>query len=211
VNAGTGFKPPSFYALANPLVGNPDLKPERAVTVDAGVRHVLAGQQGLLDLTVFTSRFRDGIDFDPGPPPRLVNRADIRSRGAEGALTWRPTATFSLAGSLTYTDARSEPDHARMRARPRWQSGLAATWQARRTLSLRASWISVGNVPDSSVPTGDVLLDGWTRLDLAVVWQPGNRAGLTLAVDNMLDRAYEEAIGFPSPGRRVRAGLRLRF
>jgi vitamin B12 transporter len=37
VNAGEGFKLPSFFALGHPLVGNPNLLPETSRSVDAGV------------------------------------------------------------------------------------------------------------------------------------------------------------------------------
>lgn len=211
VNAGTGFKPASFYALGNPLVGNPALKPERARTLETGLRQTFAAQRGLIDLTLFESRFKDGIDFDPGPPPQLVNRAGIRSRGAEAAVTWQATRAWSLAGAATFTDARSEPGDVRMRSRPRWRGALTTAWRPQKNLSLRAAFTAVGDVPDTSVPTGDVRLGGWARLDLAAAWKIDARTELSAGLDNAFDRAYAEAAGFPSPGRRWRAGLRASF
>jgi vitamin B12 transporter len=211
INGGSGFKPPSFYALANPLVGNPALRPERARTLDAGLRRTFGDGRGLLDLSVFSTRFRDGIDFDPGPPPRLVNRDGIRSRGAEAALQWRLSEAFALGSALTYTDARSLPDEERMRSRPRWRGSLFATWQAHRDVTVRATAVAVGGVPDTSIPTGAAVLDNWARLDLAAVWRVRPGLELTLGADNALDANYEEAVGFTAPGRRLRAGLRAEF
>jgi outer membrane cobalamin receptor len=211
VNAGTAFKPPSFYAVANPLVGNAALHPERGRSLDTGLRRTFGGERGLFDLVVFTSEFRDGIDFDPGPPPRLVNRAHIRSHGAEAALAWRPDDALLLGVALTYDDARSEPDHTRLRARPRLRAGVSMTWKPRQNFSLTGSLTNVGDVPDTSVPTGDVMLASWARLDLSAAWMVHDHLSLTAAVDNALDERYEEAIGFPSPRRRLRAGLRTEF
>ena len=211
VNLGNGFKPPSFYSLANPLVGNPDLEPERSRTIDAGLRQTLPGGIGLIDLALFSSRYLDGIDFDPGPPPMLVNRKKIRSKGAELAAIIDPSDSVSLSAALTYNDARSEPGGERLRSRPKWLGRVAGTWSPIEFLTVGAAIVFVGDVPDTSVPTGDVLLNRWTRVDLHAVWKVRENLDLTLALDNAFDADYEEAVGFPSPGARFRAGIRGGF
>ncbi len=211
LNAGNAFKPPSFYALANPLVGNPDLKPERGVTVDAGIRRRIDEGRGLLDFTVFASRYKDATDFDPGPPPRIVNRNQIDCQGAEAALEWHLSAAWRVGGSLTYVDARRDPGNVRMRARPQWRGGAFVHWTPQTTLTVTGSLLAIGRVPDSSIPTGDVMLPGWARCDLAVAWRVHEQWTVTAAIDNLLDAHYEEAVGFPSPGRTVRGGLRVEF
>ena len=123
LNAGTAFKPASFYALANPLVGNPALRPERARMIDTGMRHAFAGGRALVDLTAFTSEYRDGIDFDAGPPPQLRNFSRIRARGLEAAATLRAIDTLSFNAAASYTDSQRETatgDWQRTRSRPRW-------------------------------------------------------------------------------------------
>lgn len=210
LNAGTAFKPASFYALSNPLVGDATLKPEHARMIDTGLRHAFAGGRLLLDLTVFESRIRNGVDYDP-VLGRLVNRTGIRSRGTELAATWRPLATLALAGSLTTDDARSNPGDERMRNRPRWRSGVSASWTPVTTFSCTAALTATGNVTDTAKPTGDLTLGGWTRLDLAARWSVTREFALTAALDNALDRTYAEAIGFTAPGRRLRLGLQAQF
>ncbi len=211
VNAGTAFKPPSFYGLAHPIVGNPDLAPERATTLEVGLRHALAEGRGLIDFTVFRTRTRDAVDFDPGPPPRVVNIDGLRSQGAELALLLRPSATTTVSASAAFTDARSQPDGARIRSRPRWRGGLAASWRPMPALTLTAAATFVGTVPDSSIPTGDVVLGSWMRLDLGAAWRVRERLSLTLALDNALDSDHAEVVGFTTPGARLRAGVRAEF
>src|SRR5690606_7752444 len=75
-NAGTAWKAPSFYALANPFVGNPDLEPESGSSVELGLEQSFAGD-GTLAVTVFRSRYRNLIDFVPGDVPRLENRSIV--------------------------------------------------------------------------------------------------------------------------------------
>ena len=210
-NAGTGFKAPSFFGLAHPLVGNPDLEPERGRSIDAGLRHTFASGRGLIDLSIFASELDNGVDFDPGPPPRVANIAEIRSRGAEAAAFWRVGTTLDLSGALTYTDARSQPDDTRLRSRPHWRGSLGATWRPLPALSLDARLTVVDEVPDSSIPTGDVMLPGWARVDLAAAWRIDEHWSLTVVCDNILDHHFEEVVGFSAPGRRLRAGLRFAF
>ena len=211
LNAGTAFKVPSFYAVSNPLVGNPALKPERAQTADLGLERQFAGGRGTLAFGGFASRYRDGIDFDPGPPPRLVNRNEIRSEGLEAALQFRITDTLELAAAATYGDARSEPGGGHLRGRTRAEGSLHAAWRPTARLTLDASVAAVGEVFDSSVPTGDVFLPSWRRVDLAGHYQCGRGITLIAAIQNLLNAHFEEAVGVPSPGIRFRGGLEARF
>ncbi len=210
VNAGTSFKPASFYALANPLVGDPELKPERARSLDAGLRQAFAEGRLLVDLTGFASRIRDGVDYDP-VLGRLVNRSGIHSRGAELTTTWRPCDTLAVGGTLTYTNGHSTPGRERLRCRPEWRGGVSATWTPVPTFVLEARLTASSDLPDSAKPTGARLVGGWARADLSARWSVSKHCTLTAALDNALDQRYAEAIGFTAPGRRVRVGLLSQF
>ena len=95
--------------------------------------------------------------------------------------------------------------------RPSWWGGFSLVWRpiARVTFGLRARF--VGRVYDSSIPTGRVALSSYERVDLAVSWQVREPLTIYLAVDNVLDADYQEAVGFPSVGIRLRIGLQLRW
>ncbi len=210
LNAGTSFKPASFYALASPLVGDPNLKPERARSLDAGLRRTFAGGRLLVDLTGFVTRIRDGVDYDP-VLGRLVNRNGIHSRGAELATTWRALDTLAFAGSLTYTDGHTSPGGERLRSRPEWRGGVSATWTPVPVVDLSAALTASGDMPDNSKPTGAVLVGGWARLDVAARWHVTKQFAVTAALDNALDQTYAEAVGFTAPGRRLRLGVQAQF
>ena len=60
---GNGFKLPSFFALGNPLVGNPDLIAEKARSAEAGYTHVFGNGSELI-LTAFRNRYDGLVDFD---------------------------------------------------------------------------------------------------------------------------------------------------
>jgi outer membrane cobalamin receptor len=48
-------------------------------------------------------------------------------------------------------------------------------------------------------------------VDLSAVWRLSENITLFLEIDNLLDSNYEEAIGFPAPGIRPRAGLQWQY
>ncbi len=60
---------------------------------------------------------------------------------------------------------------------------------------------------DNSVPTGDVSLPGHARAALSASYAllPGMK--VHLGIDNLFDRHYEMAVGFPAPGAVLRGGL----
>ena len=69
----------------------------------------------------------------------------------------------------------------------------------------------LGDIYDSSIPTGDLELSAYTRADIAASWQVSEQLRLDAAIDNLLDKTYFEAIGFPAMGRRARLALDWRF
>ncbi len=86
---GKAFKLPSLYALGHPLVGNPDLVPERGESYELELSQALLDGAARWSATYFDGEFRNAIDFDSGPPPMLVNRnrvdtQRIRARGTIG-------------------------------------------------------------------------------------------------------------------------------
>ena len=129
---GRASKLPSFFALASPpaLGGNPDLKPERTVGGEAGVEQALLGGRLELGAAAFLHEYRDLVDFDFDLFTH-VNRAKVRTRGAELTLRWQPHATLVVAGEATFVDAddlSGEP----LLYEPRWLGSGGVTWRAER-------------------------------------------------------------------------------
>jgi outer membrane receptor protein involved in Fe transport len=122
-SAGRASKLPSFFALASPpaLGGNPDLKPERTVGGEAGLEQALLGGRLDLGATVFLHEYRDLVDFDFDLFTH-VNRAKVRTRGAELTFRWQPHPTLSLEGEATYVDAE-ESSGEPLLYEPRWLGG----------------------------------------------------------------------------------------
>ncbi|MEA3032847.1 MAG: vitamin transporter [Sphingomonadales bacterium] len=204
--AGEGYKLPSFYALAHPLIGNPALRPERSRNLEAGVE-LARGAGDFLRLAVFRNRFRDLIDFDPATFT-TVNRDRVRASGVELEGRWRPLAALSLAGALSRLDLKSPTP---LRGRPRWQGSLRAAWQVSKPLELNAALRFNSDYFDSSIPTGLVRADGHGEADLGLRYRLSARFSLAAAVRNLTGERFEDAVGFRAPGRRLRATIAAEF
>ncbi len=210
-NWGEGFKLPSFFALGNPIVGNPNLKPETSRSTEFGLRMPIGGNGASADISLFSSVIDDAVDFDEGPPPILVNRSEITLRGLEAGITIKPSVQTDLSAQVTYVDTDIRGTKEELRNRPEWRASSALRWRPRTFLDLQFSLLYVGEVRDSSIPTGDRDLDDYLRADLVAIWRTGDKWRYMLAIDNLFDADYEEAIGFPAPGIRLRLGARASF
>ena len=78
-------------------------------------------------------------------------------------------------------------------------------------LVLSAAATYVGSSLDSSIPTGDVRLDAYTRIDVNASWQASPRLEAYVAVVNLTDVQYEEFVGNEARGILPRAGVRFNF
>lgn len=200
-----GFKLPSFYALGHPLVGNPNLRPETSRNVEAGLEWSWAGNTRLR-LSWYENRFRDLIDFDP-VLFTTVNRARVVARGIEGEASVRIGPMVVLSGALGHVVLDSATP---LRGRPEWQGSAHAVWTVTPPLELNAALRFNSSFFDSSVPTGLVRTEGHIETDLGLRYRLSKRIGLTLALRNIGDSRYQDAVGWPAPGRSLDVGLSAR-
>lgn len=210
-NWGEGFRLPSFFALGNPIVGNPNLEPETSRSTEFGIRIPIGGNGASTDISWFSSVIDNAVDLVEGPPPILVNRSEITARGFEAAITVKPSVQMDLSAQVSYVDTNIVGTDEELRNRPEWRASLIFRWRPRTFLDLQTSLFYVGEVADSSIPTGERDLDDYTRVDLVAIWRTGDKWNQVLAIDNLLDANYEEAVGFPAPGIRLRFGARASF
>jgi outer membrane receptor protein involved in Fe transport len=207
---GRGFKLPSFYALADPVVGNPRLASERSESGEIGVVQTFWRGDAFAELTLFRNEFDDLIDFDFATFS-LVNRARVITRGVELALGARLSPRWAISVNGTHVRYDLDPGPDRLRGRPEWRGAAIMRWRPHPRLHVTLSGMAVGSVPDESLPTGPIKLDPWARADLTLRWQALDPLELELHIENLLDSEYQEIVGFDGPGFSARVGARVRF
>ena len=108
------MKEPTILQSFSPspsFLGNPDLEPERATTVDAGIEQRLFGQRLKMEAVWFNGRYRN-ISFDAHdelhavPVAAFQHRLDQSARGAELPVEAAPAAAMRIRGGYTLTISR---------------------------------------------------------------------------------------------------------
>jgi vitamin B12 transporter len=229
---GTAFKEPSFFEnyATGYVTGNPDLRPERSTSWDAGMEQGVWGGRVVVAATWFAQRFRNLIQFTFSPPaptaPNYYNVAAASASGLELEARASLGAGFALTADYTYThtvaddsgyDGAAFAQGQRLLRRPTNAASVAASRVARwGSASVSAYW--VGDRLDenfTTYPATRVTLPAYLRLDAAgeVILERGSGArpgvAATLKVENLLDARYEQVLNFPSRRRAVYAGVRL--
>ena len=212
---GSGFKSPSLYQLFAPAtsfgpVGNPLLRPERALGWDAGLEQSLAGGRALLSATWFESTFRDLVDFDFAAGYVNVGRA--RTRGLEISAEVRPGGGSRFGAAYTLLSARDLGAGTELLRRPRDKFSAEAGLRLFSRFDLAADVLWVGRRLDrdfSTFPYPTVSLPGYCLLDAVLTTAIGPRFEVFARIDNILNVQYQTVWGYGSPGLTLRTGFRL--
>lgn len=228
----TAYNAPAFFQLLDTkfTVGNPALTPESSRNVEVGASQTLPRGLATLSATYFDQSFDELIEFVPGGPPSFMgtygNLRGATSRGLELELRAAPHRGWSGSASATWLRAvvselasgykGSAKVGDELLRRPRKSGHLSLWFTAGDGASAVLSARHVGKRPDldfRTFPSNRVILPGVTVADLAGSF-PLFRNGrapmaLTLRVDNIFDKEYQEVFNFDAPGRRFLVGGRV--
>ncbi|MBV9436183.1 MAG: TonB-dependent receptor [Acidobacteria bacterium] len=227
---GQGIKEPSldesFGTASFFIIPNPKLRPERNQTIETGFVQNFLKDRYSLSGTYYHNLFRDQITstFDPTTfISQFINLNRSLAHGAEIEFHGRPANRVSLDAAYTYTSSQilqsplatdplvaagqpllRRPKHAGSATvnylSTRWGANLSAVGIGRRTDS-----DFLGLTPHVDHAAGYVRADvsGWYELQRHVT--------AFVSVENLLNKRYEEAAGFPALKANFRASLRFRF
>lgn len=236
-HAGNGYRSPAPFERFGSSIfngvfsgfGDPRLRPERSIAVDAGIDQRLARDRVQLSATYFYTRLQEVIVFDssgfitPETDPfgrfgGYCNSGGGLARGLELAANSKPYRTLDLSASYTFTNAvnrvpSSVPGFLRTFVQPRHTFTLFAAQQVTRRLDLIFDMFAYGSYffPFSSRAfkfSGPVKSD----LGLSYTVPMSDRISMRFygKVENIFDREYFES-GFRIPGTIFTGGMGLRF
>ena len=228
VAAGTGIRPPGAFEIA--FTDNPALKPERTRSFDVGVEQALAAGRVVVEATAFFNRYDDlivsvGQSFQDASQFRTDNLDNSLARGVELAASARTAQGFKARATYTWLDPEVlELDAANGQAkagfevgdpllrRPRHQGSVELSFTQPR-FSVFTSVGARGRILDidPSFGTFGGLFDNpsYAVVNIGGSVQAVTGLELVARIQNLFDRNYEEALGFPALGRSFTAGVRV--
>ncbi len=200
-NAGTAFRSPSANDLYG-FGGNPDFKPEKSRSFEIGLRQGLGDGQRV-ELNLFHTRIRDLIESDPTTfVTQQIERARIR--GVEFGYRLS-TGPLSLSLDYTWQDAENLDQDSSLARRAENKLNASLGYDSGRWWT-RADLTAETARRDSRF-SGKVLA-AYKVLDLAAGYRLDKDWEAELRVNNLFDKYYELAGGYPAQGRLVLLGLR---
>jgi len=231
---GNAFREPSFFENFSTgfVAGNPALRPERSLSVDAGVDREFAGGRASASVTAFAQRFRDMIDYTGGTAAcgfSYCNVAEATSRGLE--LEGSARLSGHVYGTLGATFLRTRV------VEPGFDSSSAGLYREGETLirrpsrtatagieyrgqplSLGARVLAVGERADrdfTGFPASPVILTAYQRIDVTAEYVvrdgAGRRSALNARVENATNTSYQSIYNFLTPRRTITLGVRSSF
>jgi outer membrane receptor protein involved in Fe transport len=230
---GTGIRPPDGFELA--FTNNPNLKPERSISFDAGAEQRFFASRAVLDLTYFFNRFEDQIVTLGGSLSQLsaytsANLKNSRAQGLEMSFKIRPLQSFELGGQYTFLDSSvlaldgtaqaSTPFQVGqpLLRRPRHSGSYNLTWKYKR-LTLNTNAYIRGATLDVEPSYGLSACSfglpcffnnpGYTRIDAGASYRLPHGVEIYGRMNNVLNQRYEETFGYPGLLLNFMAGMRF--
>ncbi|MBV8195819.1 MAG: TonB-dependent receptor [Candidatus Dormibacteraeota bacterium] len=219
---GTGFKAPTLSELYQSFpvfffYANPNLKPESSTGWDAGIEQALVPNVLRLGVTYYYNRIHDLITGVPDPAVPFAetygNVGRATTDGIESFIAYQPLRTLTLRIDYTYTEAEDDVAQQPLLRRPKHRGTFIATWQATAAWQWTVNVLSVGDWVDVSRDglTSGLEAPGYTTVNLATSYDLTPRLALFGRVDNLLDRHYENPLGFLQPSIGIYAGVKLKL
>jgi vitamin B12 transporter len=228
---GLGIKEPEIL----PQDCSPLLDPERSRTVDVGFDQFLASDRIRFSATAFFNRFQDIVSFAsvttnqncPAFEGSFFNTDLARANGINSTIEAKPLHWLNITGNYTYDDSKvlkttnplNDPALAqgnRLFKRPlhsaslianahfHWANVNLAGYYVGRRADSDFDSVIVGNVCTGFCITSD---PSYVRWDAGTTVPVAKGISAIAQVQNLFDRKYQDAVGFPALGRNYRVGI----
>lgn len=201
-----------FSQRLGTYIENPNLKAEQALNYELGYRGV-PWRELEVEAALFYSDIQDKIQSVANVKPgkaQMQNVGKVRSQGLELGLNSPVTSWLELGGNYTLTDLSNQSSQrpkAKLTQVPKHRATLHASIFPIERLEL----VSFVEYNSSRWDSDTVQLDGFTTLNFKAALEVLSDVTLEAGINNLTDKNYQLADGFPSPGRMWFANAQYRF
>lgn len=209
---GTGFHGPTLNDLFFPGFGNPNLRPERSRSAEAGIEQQFFKDKLKIAGTYFHTTVDDLIIFVFDPITFISmpeNVEESRIKGFELELDVALFKNIVLSGNYTLTNAQNLDTGKEIARRPKHKAGTTLSLRPFADLSLNLDLRYIGKRFDDTANA--VTLSAYTLINMAGTYNLNPNVQVFTRVENLFDREYEEIAGYGTAGLSGYGGIKMTF
>jgi vitamin B12 transporter len=210
-SGSSSYTPPSAEDLYYPGSNNPSLKPESALSWEAGVAQPLLNGRLTPSATYFHNDITNYILFvSAANAPENIGQAT--TQGVELDLAAKPIDELNLDLNYTYLDAENDTSGVRLVRRPRNSLNFTIDYTPVKqlTLDLGGSWV-MGRQDYDPVTFAQEAAPDYFVLRASATYQINQWVTLWVRGENLTDQSYEPVLGYPALGMAGYGGIKVSF
>lgn len=226
-SVGNGYRPPSFFELFAPAIGNPNLRVERNFAYDAGIEQRFWCDRITLRGTFFHNHFNDFISLSSVPPFVSTQQKSASTQGYELEALFAPLKQLTLSGTATLLHTEDSFGQRLLRRPPQTYTGRLIArplldWAPKcwdglelyADLTHESERTDLG--PGATFPLNpfDVIRarnPHYTRIDLAASYRFCQHWRAFVKVENATDKRYEDVKTFPADRSNTLGGIEFNW
>lgn len=226
-NVYRGFRNPSFIELfgnLGSLQGNPNLKPEKAFNIDAGLSYDIPEASwfdgGHVEATYFRNDVDDLIQYvqTSNFTAKAFNMNKAIIQGIETMAAAKFAKRFSVLASYTFQEAKDDSgnpdtDGKYLPGRPKHQLYAKGSWNEEWFKWFQTSlWCDLSYISGNYLDTQNLLnLTNRMMLGSGATMNFIGHIALSFWVQNILNERVSDVLGFPMPGRSYWGSLEIKI
>ncbi|GAJ30153.1 TonB-dependent receptor plug domain-containing protein [Acidomonas methanolica] len=234
-SGGSGFRGPSLEQLFvsypsayGNFLSNPNLRAERLNGYDAGVEQALLGGKLRMGATWYENFVRNIIETGCAGGPggcydtSLFNVSQAETHGVESFVKWTPRKGLDFALDYTWTVARNtkytSAQSAEVPRIPHDKISFVTRWDVTPRLNVASTLLWVSHWRDldrfgviRNCRSTCVRAPGYFTINLAASYKINRMLSVYARADNLLNRQYQNPVGYLQPGRAGYGGFTLTY
>lgn len=199
------FNAPTVYQLYSSNYGNPNLKPEKASSMETGLQYL--ADKTLFKLVAFQTKYEELITSDPNNNFKYINVNQASIKGLEASLKSYWLGNYVQMG-LTLQNPTNDDDGTQLIGRSKSFGSFDISRKIENwTVGSQLIAVSSRTYPDDS--GNQITSGGYALMNLYGGYQMDKNWSTRLRIDNVFNRDYQNAYGYNTP--KFGAFITLRY
>lgn len=215
-NYATAFKAPSLSQLYGAFGANPNLKPEEAYSTEAGTQLELWQQKIKLRLTAFHRDIKNVMVFRGNTVQNFDRQQDKGIEFEPSLNLWKKleiSAFYTyVTGEVSTQVNNKDTSFFNLLRRPKHSVGINAGYKINQQFFVSAHYYTYSSRTESdfsTFPATPVILPAYGLLNFYAEFKPTDQWRIYVDLKNVLDRNYQEVLGYSNMPRNIFVGCRF--